>query len=299
MRFIFPPPLQSGDRVTVVAPSGALKELTNFEKGVEIWRSRGYDVEFGLNWQERDGYLAGNDLKRRQALQMAWNDPQCKAILCVRGGYGSMRLLEDWRWNQAITPKWVIGFSDITALLWSLAKIGIGGVHAPLLTTLATEPLWSQERLFDCVEGRSLGVLMGKGWGGGIGTGRLLPANLAVATAILGTPLQPDLNGVILALEDVSEAPYRLDRLLTQWRLTGAFQGVVGIALGRFSRCDPPLGSDSWGVEQVLRDRLEDLGIPIVSGLPFGHDGENGALPSGKWVKLDGDQGILEIVNND
>ncbi|MEC4987977.1 MAG: LD-carboxypeptidase, partial [Oscillatoria sp. PMC 1068.18] len=195
--------------------------------------------------------------------------------------------------HQSPVPKWLIGFSDVTALLWSLAKVGISSLHAPVLTTLGREPQWSIERLFDCVEGRSLAALTGKGWGGGVATGILLPANLTVATHLLNTPLQPHLEGAILALEDVTEAPYRIDRMLTQWRLSGAFAGVKGIALGRFSRCCAPEGIPSWTVEEVLRDRLSDLEIPIVSDLAFGHEGTNAALPVGQLVSLDGDQGIL------
>jgi muramoyltetrapeptide carboxypeptidase len=180
-------------------------------------------------------------------------------------------------------------------LLWSLATIGIAGIHAPVLTTLAAEPDWSLQRLFDCLEGRPLAALSGRGWGAGKAEGWLLPANLTVATHLLGTPLQPSLEGAILALEDVTEAPYRIDRLLTQWRMAGAFRGVRGIALGRFSRCDAPPGSQSWTVAEVLQDRLGDLGIPIVSDLPFGHDGANAALPVGCPVLLDSDSGILSF----
>jgi muramoyltetrapeptide carboxypeptidase len=291
-----PPPLKPGDLVKVIAPSGALKEFEAFEKGLESWRSRGYRVELGSNWNARSGYLAGNDLQRRQALAEAWQDPECKAILCVRGGYGGARLLEDWSWYKdkpISSSKWIIGFSDVTSLLWSLAKVGISGIHAAVLTTIANEPEWSIQRLFDCIEGRSLSPLKGKGWGGGKVSGRLLPANLTVATHLLGTSIQPSFDGVILGLEDVAEAPYRIDRLLTQWRMADAFKEVKGIALGRFSRCDPPGGSNSWSVEEVLRDRLGDLGIPIVSDLPFGHDGVNAALPVGQVVWLDAEEGSL------
>jgi muramoyltetrapeptide carboxypeptidase len=203
-------------------------------------------------------------------------------------------LLEDWRW-QTGEPKWLIGFSDITSLLWSLMTVGVSGVHAPLLTTIAAEPAWSVQRLMDWVQGRSLPPLHGKGWGGGTAQGILLPANLTVATHLLHTPIQPDLQGVILALEDVSEAPYRIDRMLTQWRLSGAFQAINGIALGRFSQCQPPANIPSFTVEEVLRDRLADLGVPIVSDLPFGHDGVNAALPVGMMARLDGDRGELRV----
>ncbi len=327
-----PPPLKPGDLLRVIAPSGALREFEAFQKGVEIWRSRGYKIELQANWDAREGYLAGKDSERRRQLAEAWQDPECKGILCTRGGYGSARLLEDWTWlpsnsewenslvksrnSQQVLPphpqtssryantpspscrKWLIGFSDITGLLWSLCRLGIASVHGPVLTTLAAEPDWSLNRLFDCLEGRPLAPIQGMGWGSGKASGILLPANLTVATHLLGTPVQPQLEDVILALEDVTEAPYRIDRMLTQWRMSGAFNGVRGIALGRFSRCEPPKDVPSWTVEEVLRDRLSDLGIPIVSDLPFGHEGVNAALPVGQPVELDADKGTLSWYPN-
>jgi muramoyltetrapeptide carboxypeptidase len=290
-----PPALQEGDLVEVIAPSGALKESIELAASLEIWRSRGYKIKLSDNLHCRSGYLAGDDITRREALAAAWNNPECKAILCVRGGYGGARLLENWQWEHLNHPKWLVGFSDATSLLWSLAKQGVTGLHAPVMTTLAAEPQWSIDRLFDCLAGKTLPPLQGNSWGGGKASGILLPANLTVATHLLGTCLQPSLNEVILALEDVTEYPYRIDRMLTQWRLMGAFTGVKGIALGRFSRCEPYPGTNSWTVEEVLRDRLGDLGIPIVADLPFGHDGVNAALPVGQWAELDGTAGILRM----
>ena len=289
-----PASLKPGDLLRVISPSGTLREMSAFELGVEVWRKRGYRVESTPGFDDRHGYLAGTDTNRRTQLEIALKDPECKGILCARGGYGGARLLEDWTFLST-DPKWLIGFSDITSLLWSFSLQGISGVHAPLLTTIAAEPDWSKERLFDWVAGRPLRSLTGSGWGGGQATGLLLPANLTVATHILNTPLQPDLSGIVLAFEDVSEAPYRIDRMLTQWRLSGAFQKVCAIALGRFSQCDPPSNIPSFTTNEVLHDRLSDLGIPIVSDLPFGHDGENAALPVGVPVLLDGDRGILSF----
>jgi muramoyltetrapeptide carboxypeptidase len=114
-----------------------------------------------------------------------------------------------------------------------------------------------------------------------------------VATHLLGTAAEAPLDGAIVALEDVGEAPYRLDRLLTQWRMQRIFDRVAGIALGRFSQCDELAKLPSFTVAEVLRDRLSDLGIPVVSDLPFGHDGPNAALPVGVPVELDGDRGVL------
>lgn len=291
---IFPDPLKPGDLLRVIASSGCLREFEAFEKGVEIWRSRGYQVELSPGYDSRWGYLAGKDEARLTQLTDALNDPNCKGILCARGGYGSTRLLEKMGLlSQTTTPKWLIGFSDVTGLLWNHERLQIQGVHGPLLTTIDAEPEWSQTRLFDLVEGRSLAPLKGNGWGNGKAKGVLLPANLTVATHLLGTPWQPHFQNIILALEDVGEAPYRIDRMLTQWRMMGVFQGVNGIALGRFSNCAPPPHIPSFTVAEVLRDRLSDLNIPIVSDLPFGHDGVNAALPVGVMAELDGDQGIL------
>ncbi|NEU76927.1 LD-carboxypeptidase [Hassallia byssoidea VB512170] len=339
---IVPPFLKPGDLLRVIAPSGALREFATFERGVEIWRSRGYKVEISPQIDDKWGYLAGKDETRRQQLAAAWQDPECRGILCARGGFGSTRILENWNWGQggqggqggrgqgaggrgqgefvspsppsplsppsppspssplptshSPLPKWLIGFSDITALLWSLEKAGIAGVHAPVLTTLSSEPDWSVQRLFDWVEGRSIDSLKGFGWGGGIAKGILLPANLTVATHLLNTPFQPNLNNVILAFEDVTEAPYRIDRMLTQWRMSGALSKVSGIALGSFTKCEAPADVPSLSVEEVLRDRLSDLGIPVVSNLPFGHEAPNAALPVGVMATLDADEGILSVA---
>ena len=294
-----PPFLEKGDLVKVITPSGALKSLETIKKSLEIWRSQGYKVELSPLCTKRHGYLAGSDEERKLALYQAWNDPQCKAIICGRGGYGSMRILENWSWHQEnttqIQPKWLIGFSDITALLWSLAKKGISSLHAPVLTTLSREPNWSQERLFNYLQGFPLPSLKGESLVKGKAEGILLPANLSIATHLIGTKLQPSLEGVILALEDVTEYPYRIDRMLTQWRLSGLLNQIKGIALGRFSRCEDNSEIKTWNVGEVLCDRLLDLDIPIVANLPFGHDGVNACLPVGQRVLLNGDEGILKF----
>ncbi|MFM2429903.1 MAG: hypothetical protein RLZZ511_1116 [Cyanobacteriota bacterium] len=300
-----PPPLTPGDLLCVIAPSGALRERSALDQGLELWRAQGYRIELMAGYDDRWGYLAGTDDSRRSQLVAALQNPECKGILCVRGGWGGARLLEGWMENgqlrlpEGITPpmlnKWLVGFSDITSLLFGLSQFGVAGLHGPLLTTIGAEPDWSLERLFGLVRGQSLPSLQGQGWGGGTAQGLLLPANLTVATHLLGTPMQPDLAGVILAIEDVGEAPYRIDRMLTHWRMAGALDKLAGIAIGRFSQCEPPAGYHSLSIEEVLRDRLGDLGLPIVAGLRFGHDGENAVLPVGRPVTLDADAGTLEF----
>ncbi|MBD2485509.1 LD-carboxypeptidase [Planktothrix sp. FACHB-1365] len=294
------PGLKPGDKLRVIAPSGALKEWERFETGVEIWRSHGYKIEFTPGFDQSWGYLAGSDENRRQQLLAALTDETCRGILCARGGFGSTRLLEGWNGHNfakiATIPKFLIGFSDITGLLWAFSNYSqIIGIHGPVLTTLASEPDWSIQRLFEGVETGYFEALQGESWVKGYASGRLFPANLTVATHLLGTAYQPDLTNTIIALEDVNEEPYRLDRMLTHWRMVGAFKGVQGIALGRFSRCEAKGNPNSFTLEEVLRDRLGDLGIPIVSNLPFGHEGSNAILPVGRMAYLDGEQGTLSF----
>ncbi len=298
-----PRPLQRGDLLYVISPSGALQASERFLEGLAIWRQRGYRLHLCAGHDESWGYLAGRDDRRRQQLLAALQDPDCRGILCSRGGYGGTRLLESWVWPDfTAAGKWLIGFSDITSLLWSLSKQGVSAVHGPVLTTLASEPEWSINRLFDWVERHEIAPLTGLGWSAASGRsraeGRLLPGNLCVATHLLGTAAEPDLTDVILAFEDVGEAPYRLDRMLTQWRCMGKLAAVKGVALGRFSGWEPDKkSSPTLSVEEVMRDRLGDLGIPVVSGLPFGHDGVNAALPVGLPVVLDADAGRLSWVH--
>ncbi|MBT9311833.1 S66 peptidase family protein [Leptothoe kymatousa] len=289
MTYGLPAPLVPGDLLYAVAPSGTLRETEKFEAGLQVWRDRGYQIELSPNYNQRWGYLAGKDHQRRQQLLAALKNPNYKGILCVRGGYGGTRLLENWQWPTDTQGhpinKWLIGFSDITSLLWSGALSG--GVHGPLLTTISQEPDWSLNRLFTWLANHTLAPLTGESWVTGTATGKLLPANLTVATCLLGTAHEPDLAGAILAFEDVTEAPYRLDRMLTHWRMLGKFDQIAGIALGRFSQCEPPKNVPSFSALEVLQERLGDLGVPMVAALPFGHDGENAALPFGIPAKLE------------
>jgi muramoyltetrapeptide carboxypeptidase len=297
MSIMLPPNLEPGQKVRVVAPSGALYEQERFQKGVQVWRDRGYQVEIPTAIDSACGYLAGDDDFRRAQLIAAWNDPECAAIVCARGGYGATRLLEKWQWQDLQPqPKWLIGFSDVTALLWAWwANLGIGGLHAPLLTTIASEPAWSLASMFGWLEGKiNAQKLTGQGWGKAA-TGILLPGNLTVATHLLHTSLCPSLDGVILAFEDTGEAPYRVDRMVTYWRMTGALARVKGIALGQFDHAPLPEHRPNWQMEQVWRDRLVDLEIPVVTNLKFGHEGTNIALAVGCPARIDGAAGELSF----
>jgi muramoyltetrapeptide carboxypeptidase len=300
----WPRPLRAGDRVQLVAASSALDGLERLEAGVALLEGWGLRVEPHPQPLRRWGYLAGADGERQADLEASGSStPPLTA--CVRGGWGAARLLEGPA-HLALRDGWLLGFSDVTSLLWAQRAQGRwGGIHGPLLTTLAAEPAWSQERLRQLLFGEPLAPLQGEGWCGGVAEGPLLAGNLTVATHLLGTAHLPSLAGAVLVLEDVGEAPYRIDRLLTHWRLAGALQQLAGIGFGSFSGCndddDPEaLGEQQAGrrfsLEQVLRERTADLGIPVLAGLPVGHIPGNAALPIGARARLDGERGLLSLA---
>jgi muramoyltetrapeptide carboxypeptidase len=305
----WPRPLQNGDRVQLAAASSALaaQATARLEAGMAVMNSWGLQVEPHPEPLRQWGYLAGSDAQRQADLH-----PQAPLVACLRGGWGAARLLETQDPSPSDSrpsPHWLLGFSDVTSLLWARQAAGIpGGIHGPMVTTLAAEPLWSQQRLRDLLFGQPLPPLQGISWTPGVAEGPLLVGNLTVATHLLGTPHLPDLEGAVLVLEDIGEAPYRLDRMLTHWRLSGALQQLAGLAFGRFSDCDggesdAGVGDDDSAVtvEQVLRERSADLGIPVLGELAVGHGPGNGALPMGRRVRLDaaghsGGGGSLELL---
>jgi len=298
-----PAPLRPGDRVRPVAASSAVAEGERLAAGVALLRSWGLEVEeprglLGRRW----GYLAGTDPQRAADLHPPAVGAPVALHACVRGGWGAARLLE-----QPLPRRegWLLGFSDVTSLLWQRVAQGQGGaVHGPLLTTLAAEPAWSVERLRALLFGEAVPDLEAVGWRGGVAEGPLLVANLTVATHLLGTPHLPALRGAILVLEDVGEAPYRIERMLTHWRLCGALQQLAGLAFGSFQGCDEADGraeepaDHRFSLEQVLRERSLDLGIPVVAHLPVGHQSGNAALPLGVRARLDGGRGHLALLDS-
>ena len=292
----WPRPLQPGDRVQLAAASSALSPegLGRLQAGMALLQSWGLAVEAHPDPLRHWGHLAGRDPQRAHDL-----NADAPLLACLRGGWGAARLLERHAAEataaaQATGP-WLLGFSDVTSLLWARQAAGLsGGIHGPMLTSLAAEPDWSRQRLQDLLFGRPLAPLRGQAWCGGCAQGPLLVGNLTVATHLLGTPHLPALQGAVLVLEDVGEAPYRLDRMLTHWRLCGALQQLAAIGFGRFSGCDDPDSPST--AEQVLRERTADLGIPVLADLPVGHEPGNAALPLGVMARLDADRGQLDLV---
>ncbi len=285
--------IAAGAHVRVVAPSSPF-DAEAFARGIERLRTR-YTVTFDERVLEKKGYFAGGDARRLAELQGAITDPSVHAIIAARGGYGATRLLPNlYLRAERDRPKLLVGFSDITALhaLWARARIA--SLHGSMVATLGTLGDALFARYCDALEGRGpASVSCTTLFGENAQSGLLRGGNLSVLCALLGTPHFPVLKDTVLFLEDTNERPYRVDRMLTTLRNAGVLEGVRAIALGAFNNAE--VGPEGVSFTDVFRDRLEDLAIPVVTGVPAGHIEDNLELPLGTRVTVDAVRGELRF----
>ena len=293
--FVCPKPLRPGDAVAVVAPSGAA-DLARFEAGVEFLQRR-YAVRWTQELCTPAGYLAGSDERRLQALQEAIDSNDVKAIFAARGGYGAMRLLPKLRLKER-SPKWLVGFSDITALhaLWQRA--GWQSLHGPVVTQMGTLPAEDLQSMVTALEkDNSSSSLVGtRCLVPGTAVGPLLGGNLSVFCHLAGTPFMPDTRGAILLLEDIGEAPYRIDRMWTHLRLAGALRNLAGVVFGEFLQCED---KDGKGCMETLESLAAEIGVPCVAGFPFGHGARNASVRLGGRARLSAGSLRLTCLHGD
>lgn len=294
---ILPLPLRRGDTIGIVAPAGPVRDETALEAGLRLLTDMGFRTKYQANLLRQDNYLAGSDQERLNELHNLWRDPDVRAILAVRGGYGCMRLLPELDLNLIRShPKMLIGFSDITALLTAIhQETGLITFHGPMLTTLPRCDEASREAFFQMLIGSPAQAIKPKGLEilrTGAAQGRLLPANLTTLTHMIGTGFEPEWNDRILVLEDIGEAPYRIDRLLTHLREARRLQQAAGIILGGFDEC---------GAIETIWQRVLDLTnkqpIPVWGNFPCGHGAANHILPMGLHAIMDSSTGTLCIPN--
>ncbi len=293
-----PPRLHPGDRVAVVATAGPVPP-ERLDAGLAVLRSWDLDVVLGrhvLGGDERWGYLAAADEARAEDLTAAWCDPDVGAVLCARGGYGTQRILDllDWQAMAAAGPRVLVGFSDVTALHQAVAaRLGLVTVHGPVVTSLGAGDEASREHLrallLDPSPGTSITPAPARTIAPGSAEGVLVGGNLALLAAGAGTADRVTAAGSIAVLEDVTEQPYRLDRMLTQLVRSGWFDGARGIVWGEVTEVPPAV------LDDLVRDRLGHLGVPMVAGVAFGHGARNLALPLGVPARLDADAGTLVV----
>ena len=287
-----PAPLKRGARIAALAPGTWLEredpmlDLLRQRCRLEGWRLVTPPELWG-QWR----WFSGTDEQRASCLRQAWLDSSIDALFLVGAGWGSARVLEQG-WSIPARPRWCVGFSDCSAvLLAQLAAGSCGGVHGWFG---GSDTQW--ERLSSLLKGRAVAPLQGRGLRPGVARGALVVSNLTIATSLIGTPWLPSLRETILVLEDTGEAPYRVDRQLTQWRSTGLLNGVRGIGLGRFSWAEDDVLPGDFSMEGILEERLGDLGVPLVHQLPVGHGRPNMALPLGVPAQLDGASGELSLA---
>lgn len=296
--------LREGDTVFICAPASPPVSKSAFTDAIKLLENLGYKTKVGKNAKKREGFLAGSDSERAADLIQGLQDPKIKAIMCIRGGYGSARILPAILKNK-FPSKILLGFSDVTALqLALLNKNFIGSIHAPLFS-LSKKP--NKELFNKLVSGESkFGIrdFLSKSEAKkitplckGIAKGKLLPANLTILCSMLGTNYFPNLNGTILLLEDVNEAPYRVDRSLTQLLMSGKLKGVRGIGFGEFT-LDKKQTSKYQTFEDVFTERLSQLKIPILTGLPFGHQGAQLPIPVGITAELSSSKRDIYILDS-
>ena len=294
---IKPPPLRPGDRVGVIAPAGPVKE-SELQPGISLLESLGYQVALSPNLYGKEDYLAGEDNARLHDLHLMFQDDGIKAILCARGGYGTMRILDriDFSLVRA-NPKIFVGYSDVTALLLAIhEKTDLVTFHGPVLRDLSKNNHQNLQYLLNLV---TSGVDMTVDLRGGMvihpgyGEGMLLGGNLSLICHLIGTPFMPSCEGALLFIEERGESLYRLDRMITHLRLTGLFERCAGLIIGEFESC-----GDATSVNRLLAERLSDLQIPVVSGLAVGHGLQNIALPIGIHAALDTESVGLRITES-
>ena len=307
-----PERLRFGDTVGIVAPASAPDDAEDVDNFAEALAKLGFKPKLAPNVRKRLGFLAGDDQARASDLMAMFGDHDVKAIICLRGGYGSARLLRmlDYRTIRK-SAKIFVGFSDITSLHSAfLTHAKMVSFHGPTLNTSITDAKPGKFSLDSLKK-----TLMEPSAPGGICdeathqavtilqkgtvTGPLIGGNLSVLAATIGTPYQLPFKDAIFFFEDVDEKPYRFDNWLTQLLNAGLLQQVAGVAVGTNKDCVDPDAAKSkefhQTVEDVLKDRLLPLGVPVVTGLPFGHVHNNATLPVGLQATLDGVNGDLII----
>lgn len=310
-KFIKPKRLAKGDTVAVIAPASGLSP-EDFDKALRNIADLGFKTKAGKHARRKTGFLAGTDRERLEDLHWAFGDPEVDAVWCVRGGYGVSRLLPEVDYKLIKkNPKVFIGYSDITALHLAIYQnCGLVTFHGPVAAS----------NFSDYTKSHALNVLMNSTANykvelsadnqsnesnlfktevitPGKCRGKLIGGNLSLLSALAGTPFAlQNTKGKILFIEDVGEQPYRIDRMLTQLRQSVDLRTLAGIALGIFEDCNPKDPASSQSLIEVLKDRLGDLGIPVIYGLSFGHIRDQFTLPVGIEAELDTEKSLITFL---
>lgn len=295
--------LERGQTVGLVAPAG-IESADKIMKGIDFLKNLGFKVKEGKHIYDRWGYLAGNDADRAQDIIEMFQDQNVDAVLCVRGGYGAMRLLPYLDFNKIRrNEKIFVGYSDITVLLNSFyQKADLISFHGPMLSSNFDFQHTLNSFISTLMEGQKEFVIKnpeGKEMASNTDRcveGRLAGGNLSLIVSTMGTPYEINFKNRLLFIEEIGEDPYRIDRMLTQLILSGKLQECSGIILGQFTDCDGDNSMDTFSLKQVLEDRLTSLNKPILANCMSGHDNPKLVIPIGARAVLNGKEKSIEIL---
>lgn len=282
-KLIVPPKLNDGDRIAILSPAGIVKPA-NVYNAIPVLRDQGWDPYVCPHTFDRFGTFAGKPADRLADLKAALTDPDTKAIMCSRGGYGVVHLMEDLsKIDLRKNPKWIIGFSDISALhAWASAQ-SVASVHAHMTSHLASSKGEDDDSiaLFDILSGHMMEYEFPADRHNRPGTGRgpLLGGNLSVISDLIGTPWDMFRPGSILFIEDVGEPAYKIERMIYQLRLSGIMEQLAGMVVGKFSKCATDV--DFRSIEKMIADVVEPFSFPVCFDAPVGHVSHNVPLVEG------------------
>ncbi|MCF8220470.1 MAG: LD-carboxypeptidase [Cryomorphaceae bacterium] len=285
---IQPPFLTPGDTIYITAPAKAIEETSVLaaKNTLETW---GLNVRIAPHCLGRYHYFSGSDEQRLADFQDGLDDPSIKAILCARGGYGCVRMVEALNWDAfRKNPTWIIGFSDVTVFHQQIHQLGIESIHGIMPLGFIEGSDAAKETLKKSLFGESFTLEAAHVLGNirGEAHGNLVGGNMAIVTSLLGTSLSYSFKNNILVLEDIGEHVYKIDRMLYSLRLAGVFQEIKGLVLGGFTDMedtDVPFGKT---IKDLILEQVQDLGIPVAFNLPFGHISDNQALVLGRSAIL-------------
>ncbi len=299
MKNLKPPCLRRGDLIGIVSPASTPSTQEKVEKGVRYLEGLGYRVEIGRHAMAQYGYLAGTDEERAADFNDMLHNRAVKAIFALRGGYGTPRILDliDYR-SARRDPKILVGYSDITGLqLAFLRKTGLVTFSGPMVAVEMWDHIdpFTEENFWRIVtSGSSVGRLQNSGdeplvaHNKGRASGIIVGGNFSLLASLIGTPYLPDLRNAILILEDVDEAPHRVDRMFAQLRHTGILKNIAGLVLGKFTDCVPGDPSKPHlTIEQVLQETVSAVRCPVLTNLQYGHIAKKLTIPFGVRATLD------------
>jgi muramoyltetrapeptide carboxypeptidase len=306
-RVLKPPRIRPGDTIGVCAPASPPRTERDLELGVRYLEHCGFRVKLGRNVLRKRGYLAGTDRERAADINTLFADRQVRAIFTVRGGYGSSRILPLLDYARiGRNPKPLVGYSDITALHFALfARTGLVGISGPMVASEMRRGLEPslEERFWRLLMSgdvpdplkASAKAAIAPGRGGRV-SGTLLGGNISLAASLVGTGYFPAPARPLYLFEEIDERPYRVNRMLQQMKLAGAFSSAAGVLLGDFTGCAPEKGKPSLSLREVFDDTF--AGLPLLSGIPYGHRDDSLPLPIGIRASADTAHGTLSFLES-